>query len=275
MKKLALLLGFAVAWPGAHGAHGALGDANDGARDETDEGETNHGSDADEDQRAHAEAGGENAHDGQEAKPDEGEGDSVLAKAESFGHLGQFGLRLNPTWGYRMVFRYPDSPFCREPDTAEAVDDQQAFCGHNGPWALDAALSYGVLDSIEPYLWGRFGLQAEAQTNTQNVVILGAGVRIYTMSDDAFKIFVEPAVGLELEDGAGDERYVSPSWPGAARGDYDPEYKRDLIFHLAAGPHWDFGRQFGGYVTAGLTVGVLRYIHASMELQFGLQFRMP
>lgn len=197
---------------------------------------------------------------------------------QAFGHGGQFGIRLGATWGYRMVFRYPDSPFCSEPDTTKDVEDQQQFCGHSGPWALDAAVSYGVFDSIEPYLWGRFGLSGEAQTNTQAVVIIGAGARIYTMSDSAFKIFVEPAVGLELEDGAGNELYdpaASGGWDPPDANDYNPEYKRDLIFHLAAGPHWDFARQFGAYVTGGLTVGTLRYIHASMELNFGVQLRLP
>jgi opacity protein-like surface antigen len=195
-----------------------------------------------------------------------------------FGHGGQFGLRLDAVWGYRMVFRYPESPFCAEPDTAKTVDDQQAFCGHGGPWGMDAALSYAVLDGIEPYVWARFGLEGEPQTNTEPVSIVGAGVRIYTMSDAAFKIFVEPAVGLEFEGSAGNELY-DPAEPGgwepADRYDYEPEYKRDLVFHVAAGPHWDFAKYFGAYLSGGLTVGVLRYISASMELQLGVQGRLP
>ncbi|HEU5076646.1 MAG TPA: hypothetical protein VFU02_20795, partial [Polyangiaceae bacterium] len=94
-----------------------------------------------------------------------GEADAS-AEAADFGHGGQFGLRLDAVWGYRMVFRYPESPFCAEPDTTKPVDDQQQFCGHGGPWGLDAAVSFAFLDSIEPYLWGRFGLQGESQTNT-------------------------------------------------------------------------------------------------------------
>lgn len=200
------------------------------------------------------------------------------ADTEDFGHGGQFGLRLDAVWGYRMVFRYPDSPFCAEPDTTKTVDDQQQFCGHAGPWGLDAAVSFAPLDSIEPYVWGRFGLGGEEQTNTDSLFILGAGVRIYTMSDAALKIFVEPAVGFEFEGGGDDELY-DPAAPGGWNppdaADYSPEYKRDLIFHLAAGPHWDFSENFGAYLTGGLTVGVLRYIHASMELQLGVQARLP
>jgi len=200
------------------------------------------------------------------------------AGKKDFGHGGQFGLRLNAVWGYRMVFRYPESPFCAEPDTTKTVDDQQQFCGHSGPWGLDGALSFALLDSIEPYVWGRFGLQAEEQTNTEPVFIIGAGVRIYTMSDAAFKVFVEPAVGFELE-GGGDDALYDPAAPGgwdpSDATDYAPEYKKDLIFHVAAGPHWDFSENFGAYLSGGLTVGILRYIHASMELQFGVQARLP
>ncbi len=204
--------------------------------------------------------------------------DAKSPEDRDFGHGGQFGIRAGALWGYRMVFRYPDSPFCTEPDTTiNSVDDQQKFCGHNGPWALNLGISYAVLDSIEPYLWGRFGLQGEAQTNTQKVLILGAGARIYTMSDSALKIFVEPAIGFELEDGAGNDLYDPPGdgWNPPDAVDYNPEYKRDLILHVAAGPHWDFARQFGAFLSAGLTVGTLRYIHASMEIELGVQLRLP
>ena len=187
-----------------------------------------------------------------------------------FGHGGQFGIRVGAVWGYRMIFRYPDSPFCVEPDPTEDIDNQQKFCGHVGPWSLDAALSFAVLDSIEPYVWGRFGLEGEAQTNTQEVLFLGAGARIYTMSDSALKIFVEPAIGFGFEGGAGNELYNPPN-----NENYDPEYKTDFIFHVAAGPHWDFARHFGAYLSAGLTVGTLRYISASMELTLGVQARFP
>lgn len=247
MNKLALLASVATLWLAGSSAHAKPGDEAD-------------------DDDADADRAGESA---------VTEGDS---SEKDFGHGGQFGLRLGAVWGYRMVFRYPDSPFCSTPDTAKTVDDQQQFCGHGGPWALDAGLSFAPLDSIEPYVWGRVGLGGEDQTNTESVLILGAGVRIYTMSDAALKIFVEPAVGFELEGGADDALY-DPAAPGGwdplDRADYSPEYKRDLVFHLAAGPHWDFSENFGAYASAGLTVGVLRYIHASMELQLGVQARLP
>ena len=257
MKKLALLAGLSIFW---------LSTASVRADEEAEAEAVSDAAEADAPAKDEADDTGDT---GDAAKPSE---EADVGKSD-FGHGGQLGLRLDATWGYRMVFRYPESPLCAEPDIEKSVDDQQQFCGHSGPWGLDAALSFAFLDSIEPYLWGRFGLEGEPQTNTEPVFIVGAGVRIYTMSDAAFKIFVEPAVGLEFE-GQSDVPAIPAGWNPPDAGDYDPEYKQDLVFHLAAGPHWDFSEHFGAYLTGGLTVGVLRYISASMELQFGVQARL-
>lgn len=188
-----------------------------------------------------------------------GEGD------RTFSHASQFGLRLALVGGYRMIFRYDESPFCSEPDTSKAVKDQQKFCGHVAPLALDVALSFAPLGSVEPYLWGRFGLAGEPETNTKEVVIVGAGARIYTMSDSAFKIFIEPAIGAELESGAG-----NPLWELN-----QPEYKKDIVFHLAAGPQYDVAKAVGIFASAGITTGILRSIHSNLELGLGVQVRAP
>ena len=63
------------------------------------------------------------------------------------------------------------------------------------------------------------------------------------MSDSKFKIFIEPAVGVELEEGAG-----NPDWN---YGSVNPEYKTDIMFHLAAGPQFDVAKAFGFYLNAG------------------------
>lgn len=188
---------------------------------------------------------------------------------EDFGHGMQFGLRAGLSGGYRMVFRYDKSPFCRAPDPLKADKDQQKFCGHGAPLALDVAISFAVLDFIEPYAWARFGLgDGEAETNTESVMAFGAGARIYTMSDSKFKIFVEPAIGVEVEGGAG-----NPAW--TFMDGTKPEYKTDFLFHLGVGPQYDFARAFGIYVNAGITTGVLRYIHTGLEISGGAQLRVP
>lgn len=186
---------------------------------------------------------------------------------EQFGHAMQFGLRADIVGGYRMIFRYDKSPFCSTPKGV-ADKDEQKFCGNAAPMALDVALSFGVFDFIEPYGWARFGLAGEASTNTEAVRAFGVGARIYTMSDSKLKIFVEPAVGVEVEGGAGNKQWAFDS--GAS-----PDYKKDFLFHLAVGPQYDFARAFGLYVNAGMTTGMLRYIHTELELSFGAQVRVP
>jgi hypothetical protein len=195
------------------------------------------------------------------AKPE----DSKSPDDPSFGHHFQFGLRAGLVGGYNMIFRYDQSPFCATFDASKQIKDQQKFCGHAAPLALDVALSFAPLDFVEPYIFGRFGLSGEAQTDTNPVSIFGAGARIYTMSDSAFKIFVEPAVAYEFEGGGGA--------PDFQRN--NPQYKKDLLFHLAAGPQLDVAKFVGFYAHAGLTTGILRSIHSELELELGVQSRFP
>ena len=181
---------------------------------------------------------------------------------DSFGHHGQFGLRAGLVGGYNMIFRYDTSPFCAPP---EAGKDPQKVCGHTAPLALDLAASYAVLDFVEPYAFLRLGLGGETQTHTSPVKILGLGARVYTMSDSAFKIFIDPALAWELEGGTNDSAAYNPK----------AVYKKDLLIHLAAGPEFDFSRYAGVFVDAGLTTGILRGIHSQLELQLGFQARLP
>jgi opacity protein-like surface antigen len=186
---------------------------------------------------------------------------------EQFGHGMQFGLRADVVGGYRMIFRYDKSPFCRTPKGV-ADKDEQKFCGNAAPMAVDVALSFAIVDFAEPYVWARFGLGGEASTNTEAVMAFGAGARIYTMSDSKLKIFVEPAVGMEVEGGAGNIAWRFDDTT-------TPDYKTDFLFHLGVGPQYDFARAFGIYAAAGMTTGVLRYIHTELELSVGAQVRVP
>ena len=80
-------------------------------------------------------------------------------------------------------------------------------------------------------------------------------------------VVTEPAVGYGFE-GQADPPVQGPP-------DYAPNYKKDLIFHFAAGPQYDLHQNFGIYATGGLTAGVLRGIASSLELDVGLQGRLP
>jgi hypothetical protein len=187
------------------------------------------------------------------------------AAPRDLGHMGQFGLRVGLVLGYRMVLRYSDSMFCAPPDFQKPLDKQQKFCGHTAPLAADVGLSFAVLDFLEPFLWARLGLGPEQETATDPLVVLGAGVRIYTMSDSAIKIFIEPAVGWELEGG----RRIA-SWQNQ-----DFDYKHDFVFHVAAGPHFDFSPYFGAYATGGISAAFIRALGSSLDLNIGVQGRYP
>jgi hypothetical protein len=200
------------------------------------------------------------------AAPERAEDKPAAAEmTDSFGHGRQLGLRVGLVGGYNMIFRYDQSSLCAPYEPTKTIKDQKKVCGHTAPLALDLAASFAVLDFIEPYAFVRLGLKGETETSTKPLLVLGVGARIYTMSDSAFKIFIEPALAWELEKGSG-----AMTAPG-----YAPEYNRDLLFHLAAGPQLDFARYAGVFVDAGLTTGILRSIHSELELQLGLQARFP
>lgn len=196
---------------------------------------------------------------------DEGKGDGDAEKEKKTGHGFQFGLRVGFAFGYKMIFRYDRSPFCRSFDPAKAVDDQQKVCGFVPPPGVEVALSFALTDGLEPYVFGRFGFATETETDTKPQQLYGAGIRIYTSSDGPFKIFIEPAVAFAAESGAGGPGYALNR----------PEYKTDFIFHAAAGPQYDFSKLVGIYLNAGLDVGVLRSINATILANIGAQLRLP
>jgi hypothetical protein len=164
-----------------------------------------------------------------------------------------------------MVLRYDSSPYCATPDPTKQPKDQRKFCGHGAPLAVDLGLSFALLDFFEPFAWARLGLGPERQTDTKNVLILGVGARLYMTSDSVVKVFIEPAVAYEFEGGRG-----TPAWQRE-----DIEYDKDLVFHLSAGPQIDFHKNVGVYLTAGVTTGVIRAIHNSLDLAGGVQGRFP
>jgi hypothetical protein len=196
-------------------------------------------------------------------KKKEKEGDRD--EGESYGHKRQFFVRAGLLLGYHIVFRYADSPFCADPTEDDDPSERRKLCGFATPLAVDLGAGFAPTDSIEPFFWTRLGLATESDTDTLPLVIVGAGARIYTMSDEAFKFFLEPAFGVELEKG-GD----NPVWQAGGN-----EYKPDIIVHLAGGPQYDVSENLGLYAGAGLTVGMVRALHTFMELQFGVQTRFP
>jgi hypothetical protein len=173
-------------------------------------------------------------------------------------HAGQFSLRVGAVVAERIISRYDASPTC---GLAASSDEPKKFCGFAAPLALDLAIGFAPLKSVEPFAWARFGLAAESTTHTSPLVVLGVGARLYTASDAAFKFFLQPAVGWELESGTGARAYDGK------------QYKRDLLLQLLAGPQYDFSNNIGAYVGFGITAGMLRAIQTWLEADIGVQAR--
>jgi hypothetical protein len=218
------------------------------------------------------------------AKPGVKESTAKAKPAESpetnLGHHGQLDLRAELVAGYRMLFRYNTSPRCALYDYAKPSADQQKFCGFGGAPALGIALGYAAVDYFEPFVFARFGLANEAdRTNQGKALQLGAGARLYTMSDSPFKIFFAPFLGVDLTQGPaepiGTGLAGSPGRDDASAGVKTTSFRTDLLAHLDIGPEYDFSRTFGVYLSGGLTFQMLRYLGASAEVTVGLQARAP
>lgn len=178
-----------------------------------------------------------------------------------YGHFMQVGARGGISIPYKIMARFDSSPPCDQEVKDE--EEEPKVCAIASSPALDLALSFAPIDAIEPYLWLRMGLADEKETNTKALRVFGAGARIYTMSDSMFKLFFEPALGIQTE-GAIDPK-LTP----------DAKYGTDVFVHLNFGGQLDFIRYAGIYVAVGPNVSFLRAITTTLEGNAGLQIRLP
>jgi hypothetical protein len=193
-----------------------------------------------------------------EAKATPTIGDEPKAEEETYGHQGQFGLRLGLGLGYKVLIRADDSPPC----DIDGDGDSESVCAYNTPGAFDLAASFAVFDSIEPYVWLRMGLGEDDTTQTAAVQLFGAGLRVYTMSDAQLKLFFEPALAIEVE-GATD---AAPT---------DATYDTDFVIHGHFGLQYDFMAYLGLYASIGPNVSFVRAIGTELEGSIGIQGRAP
>jgi hypothetical protein len=177
-------------------------------------------------------------------------------KPVTFGHGSQFGLRVGMTFPFKVNFRMDDSPPC---DNGEVPEKK--VCPVSTPPTLDLALSFAVLDALEPFVWVRLGLGEEKVTHTDAARLFGAGVRIYTMSESRFKLFIEPSAAIELE--------------GSTDAVTSRNYQTDLLAHLNIGGQFDFSRYFGLFVSAGPEATFFRSVSLAVAGTIGVQGRVP
>lgn len=196
-------------------------------------------------------------------QPPEGLDEAPAAKEEDFGHGFQFGLRSSFNAGYKVLFRFDDSPPCIiDGSDTQAGEEEKQVCGYATPPSVDLALSYALFDAIEPYVWVRLGLGEHPETFTEATRLVGVGMRVYTMSDSKLKLFFEPGLALELEGATTD----------APLG---RNYDTDYVVHGHFGLQYDFLEHLGLYASLGPNVSFVRAIATELEASVGIQGRAP
>lgn len=215
-----------------------------------------------------SEAGGEESADAKEERE--------VGEDDPFDHRFQFGLRVGFVPAYKIIFRYQnpgsETHLCATPSGGD-WESQQKICGLVAPPALEVAASFAVLGPIEPYVYGRFGLSAEAQTGTANQLTGGVGTRIYTTTDSRLKFFFEPAVALSFEGYNGDMG-PPPGFINTGRTPADT-YPTNFDIHLGFGAQYDFARYVGIFANVGVDVGVIRGLSTTLGGNIGVQARFP
>lgn len=201
-------------------------------------------------------------HEESKSKPE----DHESGEDDAYGHFMQFGIRAGLALGYKIDFRYPHSPLCKEFDKSKPADEQQKVCGFGMSPATELALSFAVLDGIEPYIFTRLGFSGQSNSDTNALRMFGIGTRIYTMSDSRFKMFFEPGIAWETEGGGG-----NPAFDQGVR----PEYKKDMVFHLGIGPQYDVAKAVGIYLNGALDAGIFRSMSTVLLANLGVQIRFP
>jgi hypothetical protein len=179
------------------------------------------------------------------------------------GHMFQFGGRAGITLPYRVMFRFDDSPSCQ---ADQPEDNSKPVCGYGAPAQLDLAISFALLDSIEPFVWAAFGLGDDERSNTAALQLFGAGLRIYTLNKQGFKLFFQAAGATETEGMA--DSSLAPFTPNA-------NFNTDILLHLNFGGQYDFSRHAGVYLSLGPNVSFVRAITTQLAATVGVQFRAP
>jgi hypothetical protein len=197
---------------------------------------------------------------------------NVRDEPTDWGHQLQIGVRAAFLGSFVIDFRYQDtSPYCVTTKGATPEQDTKT-CGFLGPSAIDGAISFGVTDTLEPYIWGRFGLADTDQINTTATKLVGVGLRVYTMPESRLKIFFEPAVGVDFSSQGSEQNFIEFE---AANKPHKMNYETDLVLRLGFGPQFEIWRMVGLYAEAGATIGVLRSFQMNLDFGGGIQIRTP
>jgi len=172
-----------------------------------------------------------------------------VAAAGSRSHRHQFGFRVGAGADGRFAIRYKDGPSCG--------DGAETFCRRLGTGLLDAELGFGVSDTVEVTLLGRFGLADDAAARALPVMI-GLGVRAYSDPEAVAKVFFGGRAMLDL---------TSSDVPGY--GSFDIGLRGEF------GVMVDVLHQLGIFAQLGAAIHVLQALNFIGDVTAGVQARFP
>ena len=180
-----------------------------------------------------------------EAEPEE-----PAAPEDSLHHSEQVGLRAGIAVPFIFAIKYADGPKCDE-------DGSETFCRRLGATLLDLELSFGVSQTVELSILGRFGL-VDDDAAEANPLAFGFGARAYGSPDSMVKLFFGGRVMLDL-----------------TSSDVMEWNTVDVGLRGELGLQIDFVRYAGMYVQVGETIAVLRGLYFKTDAGIGAQFRFP
>lgn len=203
-----------------------------------------------------------------EAKPEEepeAEADAEEGAADDPAQEGKWGGKLRDHrhqgfvnvlfgTGWHMVAPYDKD----NPDKAcgyDSDDESEPVCTGRSPFHLDFLAGFGVKDGLEVFAMFKLGLDRPDSRLPERMMMIGAGIKVYSPSDGLFKI----------------------SFGVAPLFDFSPRRvdKYDFLIHVPIGAHFDFLPWLGAYIQVAPNISMVTEFMLDLTAGIGVQGRFP
>lgn len=169
--------------------------------------------------------------------------------ADSKSHRYQLGLRIGAGGDARFAIKYGTGPSCGMAG--------EAFCRRLGTGLIDVELAFGLSDTAEISVLGRFGLAEDAAAQARPTLI-GLGIRAYGSPHSMTKLFFGARAMLD---------FTSSEVAGYSSVDIGARGEFGLIV--------DVSRYLGIYAQLGVGIHFLNALNFIGDLTGGIQARIP
>lgn len=181
--------------------------------------------------------------------------DDEQDESESLDHELQLGIRVGAGVPFFFGLRYSGGPRCDDSNPM----DPNTFCVGVGSGIIDFDLSFGVSADVEIVVLGRIGMIGVEPTEQNNIQI-GIGVRAYMSPASIFKVYLAPALILDLTPAG----TVMSDW-----GDVDFGVRGAFGFQV------DIVRYVGLFIELGVNILFVRSFGIGPYATGGFQIRFP